>query len=97
MNLPEELMITEEDLEGDYASNTDCWLARALKRIGMSNFSILNFGSVFNQSDEAMLGSYVWENGETFCSSTKRTGRVVLDRTRDIDKYDRMLDALLED
>jgi len=75
MNLPQEVTILEEDLEGEYTNITNCPLARALKRAGMT-MSVNARGYVYK---DGVVAQYKWEDGRTFCYETLGTGKLVLD------------------
>lgn len=82
MNLPKELTIIEEDLEGSYENILDCPLARALKRAGVTinadeGCIVAGWGRVFAPMHEND-GEYVWEDGTEFNCGTLRTGKLVL-------------------
>jgi len=80
-DLPAELTIIPEDLEGEYCDVTDCPIARALKRSGYLVKNFLGYrvrgGGVVVFKDD--VGTYKWANGEEFNSGTaNKTGKLVL-------------------
>lgn len=83
MDLPKELMIVDTDLDGSYASNLDCPLARALKRAGVpvdagEGYMVSGFGEIIGGLPGKHAGLYEWEDGTQFNGSTLGTGRLVL-------------------
>lgn len=82
--LPEELTLTEEDLEGPYYNSIDCWIARALKRAGVliddkDGYAVSGGGKIIHNPDYYLVvGIYKWEDGELFGPCTQRTGKLVL-------------------
>lgn len=88
--LPKELILIEEDLEGPYSNNTDCWIPRALKRTGITvneedGYAVYSIGEIIHWSleettgvsSDRFVGIYKWEDGTPFSSATKRTGKLV--------------------
>lgn len=86
MNLPKELIIIEDDLQGDYVDHNDCWLARVLKRAGVSGFSVSGIGCVQIEGSN-VYQIYKWKNGDIFSSNTRRTGTLVLTGSTDKSKH----------
>ncbi len=86
MNWPKELIITESDLQGVYTDSHDCWLARALRRAGASDFSVGSIGCV-REDDGVVYQIYRWKNGDIFGGNTKRTGTLVLTGSTDKSKH----------
>ncbi len=78
--LPKELMMTKEDLAGNYDDPLDCPLARALKRAGVpinrtDGYSV--GGTFILRSGWGTAGFYAWDTGEKFRPNTLREGKLI--------------------
>lgn len=83
MDPPNELTLIEEDLHGPYESNTDCPLARALMRVGVTvnageGYMVSGHGEIVVGVPGRHAGRYEWEDGTQFRLDTLRTGTLVL-------------------
>ncbi len=78
MDLPKELTLIKEDLDGEYGNNLDCPLARALKRAGVpvdnKGYRVSGCGEIVVGIPGKHVGEYLWEDGTRFCKVTLRTG-----------------------
>ena len=89
--LPDRVELIDEDLEGEYSSNSDCPLARALKREGVpigagpgpdsDYYLVIDEGNIIKgrSSLSPVEGQYRYDDGAPFCCDTLRTGILVLD------------------
>ena len=86
MNLPKEVTTIEEDLQSIYTDSHDCWLACALRRAGVSGFSVAGIGCV-REKGSGVFQIYKWKNGDVFGCNTRKIGTLVLTCSTDISKH----------
>lgn len=87
--LPAELEIVSEDHEGVYCNGTDCCIARALKKVGVTvryegGYYVVGCGRIKDNVMDAIVGRYEWKEDGIFDASTRyRNGTLVLTEVND--------------